>query len=85
MKSQSVIPEKELAKWCKALEEPSISTEEVPAGWMTAEELGKATNRERSTITHRTKRLIAQGQAEMRRFRIMTNRGVYPVPHYKLK
>lgn len=77
--------DKELAKWCKALEEHSVSTEEVPAGWMTAEQIGKATNRERSTVSNRTKKLIAEGKAEMRRFRILTNRGVYPVPHYKLK
>jgi hypothetical protein len=27
---------------------------------------------------------VRQGKAEMRRFRIMTGRGVYPVPHYRL-
>jgi hypothetical protein len=87
MKSQSVIPkaDAELAKWCAALQEPSIEVAPVPQGWMTAEQIGNATKRERSTVSNRIKKLAAQGKAEMRRFHIMTARGVYPVPHYRLK
>lgn len=85
MKSQSVTSNAELAKWCEALEESSIATEEVPQGWLTAQQIGAAMNRERSTVTKLVKRLKDNGKAEIRRFRILTNRGVYPVPHYKLK
>jgi hypothetical protein len=28
--------------------------------------------------------MVRRGKAETRRFRVMTGRGVYPVPHYRL-
>lgn len=59
--------------------------EEVPEGWRTAEQWAK--HWERAAVTARCfiKRFLNEGMMEQRRFRVMTNRGIYPVPHYKLK
>lgn len=70
--------------WKAALVAPTIEAEEVPDGWKTAIQLAQMTGRERSTITNRMSLLVRQGKAEMKRFRVMTGRGVYPTPHYRL-
>lgn len=54
--------------------------EKVPTGWKTAEEWAKEEGLSRQQAYH----LLRVANAEMRRFRIKTNRGLYPVPHYKL-
>jgi hypothetical protein len=77
--------DKDLAAWCAALAEPTIATEQVPAGWFTVADLAEQTQRRPVTVSGRMRDFVRQGKAEMRRFRIMTGRGVYPVPHYKLK
>jgi predicted transcriptional regulator len=77
--------DKDLAAWCAALAEPTIATEQVPAGWFTVADLADEMKRDRSTVSQRMRDMVKRGKAEMRRFRIMTGRGVYPVPHYKLK
>lgn len=71
--------------WKAALAAPTIETDEVPNGWKTAVQLAELTGRERSTITNRMALLVRQGKAEMKRFRVITGRGVYPTPHYRLK
>jgi len=77
-------PDDSLTAWCAALAESHIAVETIPPGWFTIAHLAEEYGRERSTVTNRIKDLIAQGKAESRRFRIMTGRGVYPVPHYRL-
>jgi hypothetical protein len=74
-----------LAAWCAALAQPSIAAEAVPAGWFTVADLAAEMRLDISTVSQRLRRRITAGQAESRRFRILTGRGVYPVPHYKLK
>lgn len=71
--------------WKAALAAPTIETDEVPDDWKTALQLAEITGRERSTVTNRMSLLVRQGKAEMKRFRVMTGRGVYPTPHYRLK
>jgi len=70
--------------WKAALSAPTIEADEVPDDWKTALQLAEITGRERSTITNRMSLLVRQGKAEMKRFRVMTGRGVYPTPHYRL-
>jgi DNA-binding MarR family transcriptional regulator len=74
-----------LAAWCAALAEPCIAAEAVPAGWFTVADLADEMKRDRSTVSQRMRDMVKRDKAEMSRFRIVTGRGVYPVPHYKLK
>lgn len=76
--------DKELAKWCAVLSQSGLPCDEVPDGWNTIAELAEACGKDRSTVTHRVTKLIQEGKAEKRAFKILTGRGVYPVPHYKL-
>jgi hypothetical protein len=85
MKQAATKPDPCLAAWCAALAEPSIAAEQVPAGWFTIGQLADETGREYSTIGGRMRDMVRRGKAETRRFRVMTRRGVYPVPHYRLK
>jgi hypothetical protein len=77
-------PDPDLAKWCAALAEPSVPAEPVPAGWFTVAHLAAEMRLDISTVSERLRRRITAGQAESKRFRILTGRGVYPVPHYRL-
>jgi predicted transcriptional regulator len=77
-------PDPDLAAWCAALAEPSVAAEPVPAGWFTVADLAAEMRLDISTISQRLRRRITAGQAESQRFRILTGRGVYPVPHYRL-
>jgi predicted transcriptional regulator len=83
-KTKQIGSDPDLAALCAALAESAIATEKVPSGWFTIAQLSEEYRRERSTVTNRMKDLIARGKAEMCRFRVMTGRGVYPVPHYRL-
>ncbi len=85
MKNKITAEQLAASAWKAALAAPTIETEEVPEDWKTALQLAEITGRERSTINNRMSLLVRQGKAEMRRFRVMTGRGVYPTPHYRLK
>jgi len=84
-KSAKNVTDSDLSAWCAALAEPSIAAEAVPEGWFTAAHLAAEMRLDISTVSQRIRRKIEAGQAESRRFRIVTGRGVYPVPHYRLK
>jgi hypothetical protein len=73
-----------LAAWCAALAESSVAVEQVPPGWFTVTQLCEKTGRANATISKRMTDFVRQSKAESRRFRVMTGRGVYPVPHYRL-
>lgn len=73
----------DLAAWCAALVPNEV--DEIPEGWFTAIELGKMLGKDRSTITALMQTALREGRAEVRKFRVMTGRGAYPVPHYRLK
>jgi hypothetical protein len=84
-KPKAIGSDPDLAAWCAALAEPTIAAEAVPAGWFTVAELADEIKRDRSTVSQRMGDMVKRGKAEMKRFRIVTGRGVYPVPHYRLK
>jgi predicted transcriptional regulator len=84
MSKRATKPDPSLAAWCAALAESSVAAEAVPAGWFTVADLADEMKRDRSTISQRMRDMVKRGKAESRRFRIMTGRGVYPVPHYRL-
>jgi predicted transcriptional regulator len=85
MKSKlSTAKDPDLAKWCAALAEPSVAAETVPPGWYTVGDLATEMKLDRSTVSQRMRVMARKGQVEVRRFRILTGRGVYPVPHYRL-
>jgi hypothetical protein len=83
-KTKQIGSDPDLAAWCAALAESSVAAEQVPPGWFTVTQLCEKTGRASATISKRMTDFVRQGKAESRRFRIMTGRGVYPVPHYRL-
>lgn len=70
--------------WCAALSsrtEPDV----VPAGWLTAVQLGQMLGKDRSTVTALLSAACRAGRAEVKKFRVPSGqRGIYPVPHYRL-
>lgn len=83
MKSKPTKPDADLAAWCAALIPNEI--DEVPHGWLTAVDLAGKMGKSRDTVGNQLTRAVREGRAEVRKFRVMTPRGSYPVPHYKLK
>jgi hypothetical protein len=85
MKSKISTPDPDLAAWCAALAS-ATPTDVVPPGWFTpaqlAEKLGMTSERMKRRITE----LMKLGKCETKKFRVSNGgRGVYPLPHYKLK
>jgi len=85
MKSKLSTPDADLAAWCAALAS-TAPTDVVPPGWFTpaqlAEKLGMTSERMKRRITE----LMKLGKCETQKFRVSNGgRGVYPLPHYRLK
>ena len=85
MKAKISTPDTDLAAWCAALAS-ATPTDAVPPGWFTpaqlADKLGMTPDRMKRQITG----LIRLGRCETKKFRINNGtRGVYPLPHYRLK
>jgi hypothetical protein len=85
MKSKISTPDPDLAAWCAALAS-ATPTDVVPPGWFTpaqlAEKLGMTSERMKRRITE----LMRLDKCETKKFRIENGgRGVYPLPHYRLK
>lgn len=59
--------------------------EEVPAGWFTISELANEIGVSESNARRRVGYLLKEGQVERMIYRIMLERQVRPVPHYRLK
>ena len=75
----------EVSAWAAALKS-SVQTDAVPPGWFTpaqlADKLGMTPDRMKRQITE----LMRLGKCETKKFRIENGgRGVYPLPHYRLK
>jgi hypothetical protein len=81
--SKRTQPDADLAAWCAALVPDNV--DKVPAGWMTCAELADKLGKTKDTVSGQLSVAVRAGRAEMKRFRIFTNRGAYPVPHYRLK
>lgn len=70
--------------WCAALSSRT-EPDTVPAGWLTAVQLGQMLGKDRSTVTALLSAACRAGRAEVKKFRVPSGqRGIYPVPHYKL-
>ena len=76
-------PDADLAAWCAAL--VPQTADEVPAEWLTLRDIATKLGKADSTIGGQLARAVREGRAEVRRFRVATGRGVYPVHHYRLK
>jgi hypothetical protein len=78
-------PDPDLAKWCAALA-PNYAIDTVPPGWFTRAQISESLGKNRSTIARRMQDAVIEGRAEVKIFRIASGqRGIYPVPHYKIK
>jgi DNA-binding transcriptional ArsR family regulator len=62
----------------------SNQAEKVPDGWKTARQLGAIFNVRQRAVSVKIIQLKEAGLVEQRKFRIQTNRGLYPEIHYKL-
>lgn len=82
--AKNVTPDADLAAWCAALSsrtEPDV----VPAGWLTTVQLGQKLGKNRSTVAALLFAACRAGRVEVKNFRVPSGqRGVYPVPHYRL-
>ena len=59
--------------------------ERVPAGLKTTAQRAKAETLSDPHARRLIQRLVSEGKWGMRRVRILTGRGIYPVPHYGQK
>jgi len=75
----------DLAKWCAVLAESAAPVDAVPPGWFICRDLAKKTNAAVGTLQTKLKRLVTQGKAERRKFRIVCGKVTRPVPHYRLR
>lgn len=76
-------PDADLAAWCAALVPNEVDI--IPEGWFSAADLAERLKKSRDTISGQISSAVREGRAEMKKFRVMTGRGAYPVPHYRLK
>lgn len=84
MKSKpSTTKDPDLARWCAALVPNEV--DEIPEGWFSASDLADRLKKSRDTISGQISTAVREGRAEVKKFRVMTGRGAYPVPHYRLK
>lgn len=73
----------EAAAWAAVLTPANV--DEVPSGWLCATDLAAKLNKSRHTVANQFAAAVREGRAEMTKFRVLTARGAYPVPHYRLK
>jgi len=78
---------KALGDWGAASKVAAVSgADKVPKGWATMKELStEAFQRSLSTTNRLVMRLVREGSAESRTFRVLINGRLKVVPHYKLK
>jgi hypothetical protein len=71
--------------WAAALS-PQYEFDEVPPGWFTRAQISESLGKNRSTVARRMQDAVIEGRAEVKIFRIASGqRGIYPVPHYRIK
>lgn len=70
--------------WADALG-AAPSTDAVPAGWMTTNQIAVEINLSREQASRKIRERVAAGKCEVRSFRITTGGVTRPVPHYRLK
>ena len=62
----------------------STTGADVPAGWFTTREISVAIDRSLPRVYCYLREGRESGHIQKKSFRIMTGRGLLPVPHYKL-
>lgn len=75
-----------LNQWAQVIAESSfVQPDKIPEGWFTVNDIAKATNVSNTTASRHARLLVANGKAERKSFRLRNGeRGVYPVPHFRL-
>lgn len=68
-----------------AQERTAPKVDVVPDGFLTLEQIAVEWRLSASHATRLLRRLVADGLAETRKFRVPSNRGPYPIPHYRLE
>jgi hypothetical protein len=71
--------------WSAALRGAIVQPDVVPPEWFTVRGLAKKLKTAVPTIQCRIKRLLKEGKAERRHYRVQLEKNVRPVPHYRLK
>lgn len=57
--------------------------DDVPEGYYTLKQIAKGINKSLPTASRMIEKHLENGTVEVRMFRIDTNRGIYPVKHYR--
>lgn len=84
MKSKATKPDSDLAAWCAALSQSSITPEVVPPGWFTVAQLAAKWGRSECTTGERVKRLLREEKVERKDFVVQLQQVVRRTPHYRL-
>lgn len=61
----------------------AATVDKVPEGFCRAEDLERFWKKERTTVLRTVRILIAEGKAEMKKFRVRAGSLVKAVPHYR--
>lgn len=73
------------AAWSAALEELPKPVDTVPEGWLTAFEISRQTTTTLTTLRRSLKELVAAGRCEVKKFRVLHEKNVRPLSHYRLR
>ena len=85
-KSIGMMSNAEMSKWSDAFDKVKVEEADViPAGWYTTVQLAKQFGMSASPAYNRVCKLMANGQLEMRKFKIKRTSRMFLTPHYKLK
>lgn len=70
--------------WAQVLNKAMArEADHVPPGWNTAEDVAESVGMARVTTARYLNHGLKNGVIEKKIFRVMTARGLYPVPHYR--
>jgi predicted HTH transcriptional regulator len=73
-------------EWALAIEKAlKTKIDEVPKEWKTSKQLMSMFKLSKDTMCRKIKMLKDNGLVHEKTFRIKTNHGIQPIPHYKLK
>ena len=73
-----------VSAFAAALKSQAVSVDPVPPGWMTVLEIAEKLGKSREHMSHLVAAAFKRGELEKKTFRILTGRGPYPVPHYRV-
>jgi hypothetical protein len=73
------------AAWIAALEDLPKPVDKVPPGWLTSFEISSQTGIALTTLRRSIAQLKKEGRCETKKFRILRDKNVRPIEHYRLK